>query len=112
MSATCAAPPRNEPRLGTILRRTSEQLTVDAIAAGRDALARGAWTEASACFQEALGAHESAEASEGLGIAARHQLDAVTAQEAHERGYRLARASDDPDLAARLAMQLAYDAVN
>lgn len=50
------------------------------------------------------------DAYEGLGIAARYELDREAALEAHERGYRLAQSARDPATAARLAIQLAYDA--
>ena len=46
----------------------------------------------------------------GLGIAARYELDAVTALDAHERAFRLARALGDDDAAALVAVQLSYDA--
>ena len=82
----------------------------EAIAEGRSALARGDWAEARALFAEALGEAESPDAYEGLGIAARYELDAEAATEAHERGYRLARTRGDSAAAARLAVQLGYDA--
>jgi DNA-binding NarL/FixJ family response regulator len=82
----------------------------DAIGAGRGALARGEWTAARARFTEALAQAETPDAYEGLGIAARYELDAEAALEAHELGYRLARESSDADAAARLAIQLGYDA--
>ena len=50
------------------------------------------------------------EALEGAGVAARYELDARAAIEAHERGYRLARSRGDPVTAARLAIQLGHDA--
>ena len=53
---------------------------------------------------------ETAEALSGLGVAARYELDADAAIAAHERAYRIARASDDGDAAALLAIELAYDA--
>lgn len=53
---------------------------------------------------------ESPEAYEGLGVAARYALDSDAAFEAHERGYHLARAQRDDPTAARLAVQLGYDA--
>ena len=81
-----------------------------AIVAGRRALARGAWSDARAAFAVALREAETPEAYEGLGIAARYELNAGAAIEAHERGYRLARAKRDASSAARLAIQLAYDA--
>ena len=87
------------------------QLTAtEAIAAGGAALLRGAWREARARFEEALAVEESPAACEGLGVAARYLWDAKAAVSAHERGYRLARARDDTDAAARLAAQLAIDA--
>jgi DNA-binding NarL/FixJ family response regulator len=81
-----------------------------AIAEGRRALARGAWAEARGLFARALAAAETPDAYEGLGIAARYQLDSEAAFDAHERGYRLARSRGDADTAARLAIQLSYDA--
>jgi DNA-binding CsgD family transcriptional regulator len=83
---------------------------IGAIAAGRAALARGAWSDARASFAAALREAETPDGYEGLGIAARYELDADAAIQAHERGYRLARAEGDASLAARLAIQLAYDA--
>lgn len=82
----------------------------DAMQQGLDALARGAWAQARLCFGEALAERETPDAYEGLGVAARYQLDAAAAIDAHERGYRLARAQADPATAARLAVQLGYDA--
>jgi DNA-binding CsgD family transcriptional regulator len=77
---------------------------------GRRALARGSWAEARALYAEALAEAETPDAYEGLGIAARYELDARAAFDAHERGYRLARAGGDAPAAARLAIQLSYDA--
>jgi hypothetical protein len=77
---------------------------------GREALSRGQWAEARRHFSAALEEEESPEAYEGLGVAARYELDAEAALEAHERGYKLARARGDDATAARLAVQLGYDA--
>jgi hypothetical protein len=74
------------------------------------ALARGAWTEARVRFADALAREETPEAFEGAGLAARYELDAEAAIEAHERGYRLARSRGDAASAARLAIQLCHDA--
>ena len=74
------------------------------------ALARGAWAEARVRFTEALEQEETPEAFEGAGLAARYELDAEAAIEAHERGYRLARSRGDVAGAARLAIQLCFDA--
>jgi ATP/maltotriose-dependent transcriptional regulator MalT len=78
--------------------------------AGRAALRGAAWAEARVHFERALEERETPEALDGLGIAARSLLDEVTAFDAHERGYRLARESGDHLLAARLALDLAFDA--
>jgi DNA-binding NarL/FixJ family response regulator len=83
---------------------------VGAIAEGRRALARGAWAKARALYAEALAEADSVDAYEGLGIAARYELDAEAAIDAHERGYRLARSHGDQAAAARLALELANDA--
>ena len=82
----------------------------ESIAEGRSALARGKWADARALFAEALEQMETPDAYEGLGIAARYELDGEAATEAHERGYRLARTRGDSAAAARLAIQLGYDA--
>lgn len=81
-----------------------------ALAEGRDALARGAWTQARAAFARAVAAEATPAGYEGLGMAARYALDAAAAFAAHEEGYRLARERGDDDAAARLAVQLGYDA--
>jgi DNA-binding CsgD family transcriptional regulator len=81
-----------------------------AIEGGRLALTRGAWAEARVRFADALSQEESVEALEGAGVAARYELDARAAIEAHERGYRLARSRGDAVTAARLAIQLGHDA--
>jgi ATP/maltotriose-dependent transcriptional regulator MalT len=87
-------------------------VTADALVAdGWDALRRAAWGEARASFEAALDAGESVEALEGLGAAARWQMDGAAAVAAHERGYRLARAREDDAAAARLAIELAFDCI-
>lgn len=82
------------------------------IAAGREALTRAAWAEARSCFEQALALQEAEtiEALEGLGVAARWQMDGATALAAHERAYALARAESDEVAAARLAIELTFDA--
>ena len=77
---------------------------------GHVALGRGAWAEARARFAEALARAETPEAYEGAGLAARYELDAEAALEAHQRGYHLARSLGDQATAARLAIQLSQDA--
>ena len=56
-----------------------------------EALVRAAWAEARAQFEAALAVGETVEALEGLGVAARWQMDGAAALAAHERAYRLAR---------------------
>ncbi|HST19379.1 MAG TPA: LuxR C-terminal-related transcriptional regulator [Gaiellaceae bacterium] len=78
------------------------------LAAGRDALRRAAWADARTAFEQALAAGETVEALEGLGSAARWQMDGAQALAAHERAWTLARGKDDRT-AARLAIELAFD---
>jgi ATP/maltotriose-dependent transcriptional regulator MalT len=79
------------------------------IAAGREALRLAAWADARAHFESALAVDESVEALEGLGTAARWQMDGAAALDAHERGYRLARELGDDAPSARVAIELAFD---
>jgi DNA-binding NarL/FixJ family response regulator len=79
------------------------------LAAGRDALRRAAWADARDAFEQALVVGETVEALEGLGAAARWQMDGVQALAAHERAWTLAREQDDQSAAARLAIELAFD---
>ncbi len=96
--------------LRTIVAPTRTDEPSKAIEDGQAALARGAWAEARARFADALAQEEIPEAYEGAGLAARYELDADAAIEAHERGYRLARSRGDAATAARLAIQLGHDA--
>ena len=79
------------------------------LAAGRAALDRAAWAEARSHFETALAKGETIDALEGLGVAARWQMDGPPALAAHERAYRLAREAADDAAAARLALELAFD---
>jgi LuxR family transcriptional regulator, maltose regulon positive regulatory protein len=79
------------------------------LAAGRAALFRAAWAEARSHFEAALAVAESVEALEGLGVAARWQMDGPPALEAHERAYRLAREAGDDAASARIALELTFD---
>jgi DNA-binding NarL/FixJ family response regulator len=76
---------------------------------GDTALARGAWEEARDAFARALASHESAEALEGLGLAAWWLDDAEVVFDSRERAYRLYRDRDDRVGAARLAIWIAWD---
>jgi DNA-binding NarL/FixJ family response regulator len=88
-----------------------EESIVDPLSAGRAALARGAWEEARVCFQAALEEKETPEALEGLGLAVWWLEEAAATIEARERAYRLYRACDDRQGAARLAIALAEDSL-
>jgi DNA-binding NarL/FixJ family response regulator len=79
--------------------------------AGREALLRAAWAEARAHFEAALAAGETVEALDGLGQAARWQMDGPTALAAHERAYRIARETGDEAAAAQLAIELCFDSM-
>jgi len=77
--------------------------------AGQEALDRGAWEQASACFQTALKQEETPEALEGLGLAAEWLDDAATTFDARERAYRLYRQQGQGVAAARVATWLGWD---
>jgi ATP/maltotriose-dependent transcriptional regulator MalT len=79
---------------------------------GREALARGGWGEARACFEEALARAESAEAWEGLSWAAWWLEDGAKVIEARERAYGLYKESGDLRGAARAAIWLANDHID
>jgi LuxR family maltose regulon positive regulatory protein len=82
---------------------------VATLRAGRAALARGAWAEARASFEAALGEEESAEALEGLSWAAWWLDDVDACFDARERAYRGYRAAGDLRGAARMALWLSDD---
>jgi hypothetical protein len=82
------------------------------VAAGRDALVRGAWEEARTAFEAALGREETPEALEGLGASAWWLDDAETTFEARERAYRLFAERGDRQGAARLAIAIAEDCLD
>lgn len=84
-------------------------LQANSLATGRAALRRAAWAEARSAFEAALAVEETVDALEGLGVAARWQMDGATALAAHERAYRLARERGDAVASARLAIELTFD---
>jgi DNA-binding NarL/FixJ family response regulator len=86
-----------------------ELLPTDPLSAGQEALARGAWDEARACFETVLRSGETPEALEGLGMAAWWRDDAAVTFDARERAYHLYRQQGDYQGAARVATYLAYD---
>lgn len=76
---------------------------------GDAALARGAWDEARAIFEQELDARETVDALEGLSWAAWWVEDVAACLEARERAYRLSRREGDLRRAAMLAIWLADD---
>jgi LuxR family transcriptional regulator, maltose regulon positive regulatory protein len=76
---------------------------------GDAALARGAWGEARAIFEEELEERETVDALEGLSWAAWWVEDVPTCLEARERAYRLSRKNGDVRRAAMLAVWLGDD---
>jgi LuxR family maltose regulon positive regulatory protein len=81
------------------------------MALGAAALERGDWVRARELFEAALAEGESAEALEGLGRACWWLDDVQRLSEVRERAYRLYRERGDVRSAARLACQLANDAM-
>ena len=73
------------------------------------AIARGAWAEARAIFEEELKARESVDALEGLSWAAWWVEDVSTCIDARERAYRLSRREGDLRRAAMLALWVGDD---
>jgi DNA-binding NarL/FixJ family response regulator len=84
----------------------------DPLAAGREALRRGEWEEARACFEAALERGESAEAIEALAMATWWLDDADATIDLRERAYRLYREQGDTAAAARMAIWLAWDSLS
>jgi ATP/maltotriose-dependent transcriptional regulator MalT len=78
-------------------------------AAGQTLLARGDWEGAKRTFETALAKEESAEALEGLGLAAWWLDLADVVFDARERAYRAYRNRGDDIAAARVAVWLAWD---
>jgi LuxR family maltose regulon positive regulatory protein len=76
---------------------------------GEAALARAAWKEARAIFEEEIEANESVDALEGLSWAAWWVEDVPACIEARERAYRLSRRQGDVRRAAMLAVWLGDD---
>jgi DNA-binding SARP family transcriptional activator len=81
------------------------------LAAGLQALGRGAWEEAKAAFERALADGDQAEALEGWAQAARFLGDGDASLDARARAFRAYRGRDDSRSAARVAAWLAYDTV-
>jgi len=76
---------------------------------GPEALARGSWAEARAAFASSLAVSESAEALEGLALAAWWLDDGEAVFAGRERAYKLYLDRGDRRSAARVAVWLAWD---
>jgi DNA-binding CsgD family transcriptional regulator len=81
----------------------------NALSDGWQALKRMQWSEARACFETAAARDASAEALEGLSLAAWWLDDARTMFETREHAYALYRRRGDKYSAARLATLMAID---
>ncbi len=79
------------------------------LAAGSEALERGAWEEAENRFRDALALQDTPEGWEGLAIALWWLCQFDAAFEARERSYPLYRNRGDRRSAARVALWLAWD---
>ena len=79
------------------------------LAAGQAALARAAWADARACFEEAAAAEDSPAAWEGLSRAAWWEGDPEVTLSARVRAYQGYRRIEDARGAARMAMWVASD---
>ncbi len=76
---------------------------------GAECLAAGAWHEARRLFESALAECETADALEGLGLAAWWLDDADAVFASRERAYKLYLDANDRRSAARVAVWLAWD---
>src|SRR5688572_11314769 len=90
---------------------TSDARVLELVDAGNQALERGAWGEARDLFEEALRHDETPEALEGLGRACWWLDDVTRVAEARESAYRGFRRRGDARGAARIALELAEDAL-
>ena len=86
-----------------------ERTSINHLEVAHEALSRGAWETARAWFEDSLDQQETAEAWEGLAIAAWWQNDAETALPARLRAYRLFCETHDRRGAARVAAFHAID---
>jgi ATP/maltotriose-dependent transcriptional regulator MalT len=81
----------------------------DPLREGHEALNRGEWRQARACFEAALAEGDDAEAIEALAMAAWWLNDAAVTIESREHAYRVYRQRGLPVAAARMAIWLAWD---
>ena len=99
------------PRGATPAARVGDAAGQRSLAAGLEALGRGAWDEAKAAFERALADGEQAEALEGWAHAAQFLGDGDASLDARARAFRAYRGRGDSRSAARVAAWLAYDTV-
>ncbi len=104
------SPRRYNPRVG-VMGTEAELGVVDPLAAGREALSRGEWEQALACFEAASERNPSAEVIEALAMAAWWLDNAQLAVESREHAYRLYRERGDAAGAARMAIWLGWDSL-
>jgi tetratricopeptide (TPR) repeat protein len=76
---------------------------------GAECLAAGAWHQARRLFESALAERETADALEGLALAAWWLDDADVVFASRERAYKMYLDANDRRSAARLAVWLAWD---
>jgi ATP/maltotriose-dependent transcriptional regulator MalT len=88
---------------------TPQAATTDSLSAGYTALAEARWADALACFTSAVAAGESAEAHEGLAMAAWWLDDVPVVFDSRERAYRGYRQAGDRLGAARSAIWIGLD---
>jgi ATP/maltotriose-dependent transcriptional regulator MalT len=82
---------------------------VGALDLGREALRRGEWSDARRAFESAIRREPTADALEGLGLAAWWLDQADIVFDSRERAYRLYLDHEDRIGAARLAVWIAWD---
>jgi len=104
------SPRHCNPRV-RVMRTEPELDVADPLAAGREALSRGDWEQALACFEAASQRNPSAEAIEALAMAAWWLDNAQLAVESREHAYRLYRERGDAAAAARMAIWLGWDSL-
>jgi LuxR family maltose regulon positive regulatory protein len=99
-----------DPSTPITVRAKAEMASVgERIQQGNAALARGAWAEARAIFEQELEARDTVDALEGLSWAAWWVEDVATCIDARERAFRLSRRERDLRRAAMLALWVADD---
>lgn len=105
-----SSPRHCNPRV-RVMRTEPELDVVDPLAAGREALSRGDWEQALACFEAASERNPGAEAIEAMAMAAWWLDNAQLAVESREHAYRLYRERGDAAAAARMAIWLGWDSL-